>query len=61
MGWLFSICMLLIGCFSGNNILVVTSGLFAIAGAIGVAGSNISEAIKKINKRDTNNLDAKNT
>lgn len=61
MGWLFSICMLLIGCFGHNNILVITSGLYAIAGAVGVAGANISEAIKKSNKRETDNSLAKNT
>ena len=61
MGWLYCIAMLLIGCFNDNNILVITSGLFAIAGAIAFAGSNISEAIKKNNKRETDNSFAKNT
>ena len=34
MGWLISIIMLVIGCFKGNDILVITSGLFAISGSI---------------------------
>ena len=34
MGWLISVAMLVIGCFGHNDILVETSGLFAIAGAI---------------------------
>lgn len=34
MGWLISLIMLVAGCFKGNDILVVTSGLFAIAGSV---------------------------
>ena len=34
MGWIISVAMLLIGSFSGNDILVITSGLYAIAGSL---------------------------
>ena len=34
MAWMISVAMLLVGSFSGNDILVITSGLYAIAGCI---------------------------
>ena len=48
MGWLIGIIMLVIGCFEGNDILVLTSGLYAIAGAVGSGFVNIT------NKNDSN-------
>lgn len=37
MGWLISIAFLIVGSFTGNDCLIVTSGLFAIAGSIAFA------------------------
>ena len=34
MGWIISIAMLIIGCAHGNDTLLITSGLFGIAGSI---------------------------
>ena len=34
MAWMISVSMLLVGCIKGNDILMVTSGLYAIAGCI---------------------------
>ena len=48
MGWLISITMLIDGCFSGNEVLVFTSGLFAIAGSIGGAMENLISSIKVV-------------
>lgn len=45
MGWLISIIMLIAGCYSGNEILVITSGLYAIAGTIGGATDNLIKSI----------------
>lgn len=39
MGWMISIVMLCIGSWGGNDILVITSGLFAIAGAISMSST----------------------
>lgn len=44
MGWLISIVMLIMASRHGNDILMITSGLFAIAGAIAEVGA----AVKKI-------------
>lgn len=46
MGWIVCIAMLLIGCFNANDILVVTSGLFAISGAISEVASSIKDTRK---------------
>ena len=35
MGWLFSIVLFVYACINGNEAFLITSGLFAIAGAIG--------------------------
>lgn len=35
MGWLFAVVMLYFGCRTGNDIFIIASGLYAIAGAIG--------------------------
>ena len=35
MGWLIAIPALIAGCILGNNMLIIASGLFAIAGSIG--------------------------
>lgn len=35
MGWIFAIVLFVVGCFIKNTTLVVASGLFAIAGAVG--------------------------
>lgn len=48
MGWLISIIMLLFGCWNDNEILVVTSGLYAIAGSIGGAMENLLQSIKVV-------------
>ncbi len=43
MGWLISIVMLFIGCFHGNETLLITSGLFGISGAISEVATKIKE------------------
>lgn len=43
---LISIVMLFVGCTQGNNVLIMASGLFGIAGAIGAGSSIIRDAIK---------------
>lgn len=48
MEWLISVAMLIMGCFSGNEILVITSGLFAIAGSISGAMERLIQSIKII-------------
>jgi hypothetical protein len=60
MGWLISIVMLFIASIHGNDTLMVTSGLFAIAGAIaelsGAVKSIKSLIEKKPNKSTDNDL-----
>lgn len=34
MGWLFAVTMFVLGCFNGDQTMIMTSGLYAIAGAI---------------------------
>lgn len=46
MFWLISIAMLIIGCLNHNDTLIVSSGLFAIAGSIDIARTNKSKEIK---------------
>lgn len=41
MGWLFCIPMFIGGAITGNDTLMITSGLFAIAGAIAVGSHTI--------------------
>ena len=41
MGWLIALPALLAGVILHNDILIVTSGLFAIAGSIGTLGASI--------------------
>lgn len=36
MGWLIAIILFVVGCFNDNETLVLTSGLYAIAGSIGL-------------------------
>lgn len=48
MGWLISVVMLLFGCMNGNETLVITSGLFAIAGSISGATEHLIQSIKII-------------
>lgn len=56
-GWIVSIVMLFSGCIHGNNVLVIASGLFAIAGSIGFGLNLVSEAIKaKTKKEEPRNL-----
>lgn len=50
MGWLFSIVLFVYACINGNEAFLITSGLFAIAGAIGFFSDNISKAIKSVNE-----------
>lgn len=52
---LISLVMVFIGCTQGNNILLVTSGLFAIAGAVGVGSGIIRDAIKLLVKKPEEN------
>ena len=51
MGWLIAIPALLVGVIIHNNILIVTSGLFAVAGAIGVLSSTIKQISDQQNKQ----------
>ena len=44
---LASIVMLGAAAFNHNDILMITSGLFGIAGAIELVGSNLNDALKK--------------
>ena len=37
MGWLFAIVMFVLGCFNADQTMIMTSGLYAIAGAIAFA------------------------
>lgn len=56
-GWLISIVMLFTGCVHGNNVLVIASGLFAIAGSIGYGLANLGLNIKaKPKKEEPRNL-----
>ena len=48
MGWLFSVALLTVGLIYKNDVLVVTSGLFTIAGSIGAA----AVTLKNNNKND---------
>lgn len=51
-GWLISIVMLFTGCTHGNNVLVIASGLFAIAGSIGYGLANLGLNIKTKSKKE---------
>lgn len=43
---LISFVMLFVGCTQGNTVLIIASGLYGIAGAIGAGSSIIRDAIK---------------
>lgn len=47
MGWLFSIALFVLACVHGNDIFLITSGLFAIAGAIGSVATMIKSNAEK--------------
>ena len=47
MAWIISIMMLVYGCIKGNDILVITSGLYAIAGCIGGAASILKNTLRE--------------
>lgn len=52
LGWLISIAMLFSGCAHGNNVLVIASGLFAIAGSIGYGSNYIAEKMNSNSKKN---------
>ena len=56
MGWMISIVMLMIGCKYNNNVLIIASGLFAIAGSIGYGLNYVGGIMNKPKKEDTRNL-----
>ena len=43
MGWIFSVALLFSGMILKNNVLVVTSGLFGIAGSIATAAITLNK------------------
>ena len=43
MGWLISIAFLVAGCILKDQMMLVTSGLFAIAGSISYVGNKIKK------------------
>ncbi len=55
MGWLTSIVMLFVAAITGNEVLMITSGLFAIAGSIGGGADIIKKAIEKSEKKPSEN------
>lgn len=51
-GWLFSFIFLVIGAVNGGDLnAALIAGLFAIAGSIANAGTNISSAFKKLKEK----------
>ena len=55
LAWLISIVMLFTGCMNDNVVLVITSGLFAIAGNIGMVIHQLSAAVSKANTQNNQN------
>ena len=53
MGWLFSIVLFIFACVHSNDVFMITSGLFAIAGAIGFLSNDIGNTIRSIFKVDS--------
>lgn len=35
LGWIFSLCSLIVGLKNHNEVLIIVSGLYAIAGSVG--------------------------
>ena len=55
LAWIISLVMLLAGCVNDNVVLVITSGLFAIAGNITMVFYQFSNAINKGATRNNQN------
>lgn len=55
LAWLISLVMLFAGCANGNVTLVITSGLFAIAGNISMVFYQFSNALSKTFGQDKQN------
>ena len=47
MGWIAAIILLAVGLAGKNDILIVTSGLFAIAGSIEFVRSDLKKLLEK--------------
>ena len=47
MGWLISIVILVAGMTTGNEILLIAAGLFAISGSVSFVGNKIKESCKR--------------
>ena len=48
MGWIICVAMLVAGLIMKNDAMIVTSGLFAIAGSIAFGSINIKTVLEKI-------------
>ena len=48
MAWIISLAMLVFGCINKDYILIVTSGLYAIAGCIGGAANILKGTLDKL-------------
>lgn len=53
MGWLIAIPMFIAGCWMGNDTVIITSAIFAVAGSI----SHVATAIMNKNKSDEKKQD----
>ena len=50
---LISLVLIFVGCRDANYALIITSGLFAIAGALGGSASILRDAITKLMNKQT--------
>lgn len=48
LGWIISLVTFFIGCTKDSTVLVITSGLFAIAGSAGFGLNSVATQLKKI-------------
>ena len=52
MGWIFSIALFVAWCITGNDIALIASGVFAIAGEIGIVAVRIKTATDVLSKKN---------
>jgi hypothetical protein len=60
LGWIISLLLLFIGGTKGSTVLVITSGMFAIAGSIGIGLTMINGAIVNLGKKVGSGNDTSN-